>query len=138
MATTTAPAQLQMFVDGRWVGSRNGATFERTSPVTGEPLAILPKASRDDARAAVAAANRARRRIADMPVFDRARLCARIAETLESRVAEMAHGLSLEQGKPLAEAEGEIRFAAGLYRDAGENITRLRTDIIPSSDPNKR
>lgn len=138
MAAVTAPPRLQMHVDGKWIDSTSGATFERTSPVTGEVLAVLPKATREDARAAVAAANRARRRIAGLPVFDRARLCHRIAEGLDSRADGMARELCLEQGKPLAEALGEVRFAAGLYRDAAENITRLTTDIIPSVDPQKR
>lgn len=138
MATITAPVHLQMHIGGQWVESASGATFERTSPATGEVLAVFPKATREDARAAVAAANKARPRIAGMPAFDRARLCNLIAEILESRVEEMARQLSLEQGKPLAEAQGEVRFAAGLYRDAGENITRLTTDIIPSVDPRKR
>jgi succinate-semialdehyde dehydrogenase/glutarate-semialdehyde dehydrogenase len=138
MVAITAPARLQMHIGGQWVDSTSGATFERTSPATGEVLAVLPKATREDARVALAAANRARRSIADMPAFDRARLCNRIAELLDSRVDGMARQLSLEQGKPLPEAQGEVRFAAGLYRDAAENITRLTTDIIPSVDPGKR
>jgi succinate-semialdehyde dehydrogenase/glutarate-semialdehyde dehydrogenase len=127
-----------MHIGGQWVDSTGGATFERASPATGEVLAVLPKATREDARVALAAANRARRTMADMSTFDRARLCNRIAELLDSRVDEMARQLSLEQGKPLPEAQGEVRFAAGLYRDAAENITRLTTDIIPSVDPGKR
>jgi succinate-semialdehyde dehydrogenase/glutarate-semialdehyde dehydrogenase len=138
MVAITAPARLQMHIGGQWVDSTSGATFERTSPATGEVLAVLPKATREDARVALAAANRARHSIADMPAFDRARLCNRIAELLDSRVDGMARQLSLEQGKPLLEAQGEVRFAAGLYRDAAENITRLTTDIIPSVDPGKR
>ncbi|TMC69197.1 MAG: aldehyde dehydrogenase [Chloroflexi bacterium] len=136
--TVAKPSQLLMHVGGRWVGSAGGATFQSVSPVTGETLAVLPKADREDARAAVAAANSARPRIADMPVFDRARLCQRIAEALESRAPRMARELSMEQGKPVSEAESEIRFAAELYRDAGENVKRMETALIPSPDPSKR
>ena len=136
--TVAKPSQFLMHVGGRWVGSAGGATFQSVSPVTGETLAVLPKADREDARAAVAAANSARPRIADMPVFDRARLCQRIAEALESRAPRMARELSMEQGKPVSEAESEIRFAAELYRDAGENVKRMETALIPSPDPSKR
>jgi succinate-semialdehyde dehydrogenase/glutarate-semialdehyde dehydrogenase len=138
MPTLTTPARLQMHIGGRWVDSISGETFERVSPVTGQVIGTLPKAGRDDARHAVSDANRARVRIAGMPVFERAQLCRRIGESLADRADDMAEQLSLEQGKPLAEARGEVLFAAGLYRDAGEYATRLAGEMLPSVDPNKR
>jgi len=138
MPTLTTPARLQMHIGGRWVDSISGETFERVSPVTGQVIGTLPKAGRDDARHAVRDANRARARIASMPVFERAKLCRRIGDSLTDRADVMAEQLSLEQGKPRAEARAEVLFAADLYRDAGEYATRLAGEMLPSVDPNKR
>ena len=138
MPTLTTPARLQMHIGGRWVDAISGETFERVSPVTGQVIGTLPKAGREDARQAVRDANRARVRIAGMPVFERARLCRRVGDSLADRADALAEQLSLEQGKPLAEARSEVLFAADLYRDAGEYITRLAGEMLPSADPNKR
>ena len=139
MADVMSEAQrLRMHVGGDWVDAASGAVFESVSPATGEVLAVLPEAARADVRAAIEAANAARRAIASMPVFERAGLCHAIADALVERHAAMARELSLEQGKPYSEAVDEILFAAELYRDAGENAKRLETGIIPSRDPGKR
>ena len=130
--------RLSMYIGGEWTDSASGETFERISPVTGEVLASLPRANREDAQAAIDAANRARSHMASMPVFERAALCHAIADVLESKRKSMGEELSLEQGKPYREACEEILFAAELYRDAAENIKRLETSIVPSVDPNKR
>jgi acyl-CoA reductase-like NAD-dependent aldehyde dehydrogenase len=127
-----------MYIGGEWIDSVAGETLERMSPVTGEVLASLPKANREDAQTAIDAANRARSHIASMPVFKRAALCHAIADVLESKHKSMGEELSLEQGKPYREACDEILFAAELYRDAAENIKRLETSVVPSVDPNKR
>jgi acyl-CoA reductase-like NAD-dependent aldehyde dehydrogenase len=129
---------LLMYIGGEWTDSASGETFERISPVTGKVLASLPRANREDAQAAIDAANRARSHLASMPVFERAALCHAIADVLESKRKSMGEELSLEQGKPYREACDEILFAAELYRDAAENIKRLETSIVPSVDPNKR
>src|SRR5437773_668062 len=138
MPTLTTPARMQMHIGGRWVDSISGETFERVSPVTGQVIGTLPKAARDDARHAVRDANRARARISGMSVFERAKLCRRIGDSLTDRADVMAEQLSLEQGKPRAEARAEVLFAADLYRDAGEYATRLAGEMLPSVDPNKR
>src|ERR687890_1162593 len=138
VTSETKADRLLMYIGGEWIDSVTGETFERISPVTGEVLARLPRANREDAQAAIDAANRARSSMASMPVFERAALCHAIADVLRSRHEAMAEELSLEQGKPYREAREEILFAAELYRDAGENIKRLETSIVPSVDPNKR
>src|SRR5918999_3232464 len=138
MTSGTKAGRLSMYIGGEWIDSASGETFDRISPVTGEVLARLPRANREDAQAAIDAANRARSRMASMPVFERATLCHAIADVLQSRHKSMGEELSLEQGKTYREACDEILFAAELYRDAAENIKRLETSIVPSVDPNKR
>jgi acyl-CoA reductase-like NAD-dependent aldehyde dehydrogenase len=138
VTSETKAGRLSMYIGGEWIDSASGETFDRISPVTGEVLARLPRANREDAQAAIDAANRARSHMASMPVFERAALCHAIADVLESKHKSMGEELSLEQGKTYREACDEIIFAAELYRDAAENIKRLETSIVPSVDPNKR
>jgi acyl-CoA reductase-like NAD-dependent aldehyde dehydrogenase len=115
-----------------------GATFESVSPATGEVLGVLPDAGREDARRAVAAAGAAAEGLAAVAVVERARLCHAVADRIDARRDEVARLLSLEQGKPLGEAMGEVAFAADLFRNAAEDVKRLDTAIIPSVDPAKR
>src|SRR6266540_5853731 len=134
---TQAP-RTQMHIGGQWVDAGGGATFESTSPATGEVLGVLTEAGAEDARAAVAAAGRAAERLAGLSMSDRARLCHGVADAIERRRDELARLLSLEQGKPYAEAFDELGFAGELFRNAGEDVKRLETGIIPSADPAKR
>jgi acyl-CoA reductase-like NAD-dependent aldehyde dehydrogenase len=115
-----------------------GATFESVSPATGEVLGVLPDAGREDARRAVDAAGAAAEGLAALSVVERARLCHAVADRIDARRDEVARLLSLEQGKPLGEAMGEVAFAADLFRNAAEDVKRLDTTIIPSVDPAKR
>jgi acyl-CoA reductase-like NAD-dependent aldehyde dehydrogenase len=130
--------ELRMRIGGDWVEARSGKSFETVSPATGEILAVLPQATREDGRAAIEAAGRARARVAAMSVFERAEVCDAVAGVVDARRDELARELSLEQGKPYREAVDEVTFAAELFRDAGENVTRLETGILPSIDPVKR
>jgi len=139
MATEMREAvRLRLHIGGGWVDAAGGETFESESPATGDVLAVVPNAGREDGRRAVQAAARARQAMATLGTEERARLCEAIADRIEARVDEMARTLSLEQGKPLSEALGEVEFAAGLYRDAAGYIRRLTTGIQPSPDPRKR
>ncbi len=136
--TEVRPHRIQLFLNGGWVDSSDGKTFEQSSPATGEVIGIVSEGTRHDALAAVDAANRARRSVAALTVFERAALCHRVADSIVARQAWLARELSLEQGKPLREAIDEVGFAAQLFRDAAENITRLETSLLTSADPGKR
>ncbi len=128
-----------MFIGGRWVESQAGHMMPITSPVTGEPIATVPRGTRDDADRAVRAAREAAPGFARLTAFDRSRLCHRIADEIERRREPLAHHLTLEQGKPYhAEALGEVDTTARMFRMAAEDITRLETAVIPSADSAKR
>src|ERR1700751_1313941 len=101
-----------MFVDGRWTGSLTGETFTATSPATGESIGEVPQGDRDDAQLAIAAANRAAPRWAAATAFERAAAMVRVAEAIEARREELAHTLTLDQGKPIAESHDEVEELA--------------------------
>src|SRR5437868_564492 len=129
---------LKMFVDGDWVDSEDGGTFEAISPATGEVIATLPKGTRADAARAVESAHRARSAMAALGAFDRALILHRIADRMAARREELARWLTLDQGKPYkAEALGEVSEAIEYFRIAAEDIKRLETNVIPSVSKNK-
>src|SRR5256885_5161111 len=127
-----------MFVGGRWIASESGEPCAASSRATGEVIAKLPKGRRADASRAVEAAYRARPAMASLGAFDRATLLHRIADVMDERREELAHWLSLDQGKPYkAEAVGEVGEAIEYFRIAAEDIKRLETNVIPSVSKNK-
>src|SRR5687767_314457 len=103
--------ELRMRIGGDWVEARSGESFDTVSPATGEILAVLPQATREDGRAAIEAAGRARSRVAAMSAFERAEVCDAVAGVVDARRDELARELSLEQGKPYREAVDEVTFA---------------------------
>jgi acyl-CoA reductase-like NAD-dependent aldehyde dehydrogenase len=138
MKTVSRVSERKMLIGGRWVASSGGESFESMNPATGQPVALIPKGNRRDAEAAVAAANDAKRIVAQTPVFDRSSLCHEVADRMLARAKNLARELSEEQGKPYEEAVAEVQTGARFFRDYAETVTRMETDVIPSPDPNKR
>jgi acyl-CoA reductase-like NAD-dependent aldehyde dehydrogenase len=127
-----------MFVDGRWAGSQSGETFSADSPATGETIAEVPQGSRADAQLAIAAANRAGEAWARTTAFERAAFMHRIADRVEARRDELAHTLTLDQGKPLHESRDEVEELVAYWRNAAEDGKRLEGRLANSFTPGKR
>jgi len=127
-----------MFVDGRWAGSQSGETFTADSPATGETIAEVPQGSRADAQLAIAAANRAGEAWARTTAFERAAFMHRIADRVEARRDELAHTLTLDQGKPLHESRDEVEELVAYWRNAAEDGKRLEGRLANSFTPGKR
>lgn len=130
---------LKLLIAGELTEGTGDEVHEVTSPVTGEHIANLPLASEQDVDRAVAAARDALRDLAEMTVFDRADLCHRIADLIMEEQEELARIQTLEQGKPYrAESLPEIEETAELFESAAEDMKRIKTDVVPTRDPNKR
>lgn len=128
-----------MYIDGQWVESESGERFEAFNPANRQVIATLPQGTREDARRAIEAANRHKHKIARMSIWDRSRLCHRIAEVMEKRKEELARTLSLDQGKPyFSEALPEVETAINGFHEAAEHIKWLESSFIPVEDVNKR
>ena len=123
----------RMFIAGEWVGSESGATFEATSPSTGEVIGTLPEGTRDDVRRAVDVARDAFPAWSGLTAFDRARAMRRVAEAIDGRRDEMARTLALDQGKPMrAEAFDEVDELIAYFEMAGADAVRVEGLIPPS------
>src|SRR5689334_22195288 len=101
-----------LFVGGRWRPAADGARFEVIDPASGAPLAAVASASREDVEAAIDAAAAAFPAWAALPAPQRSQGLRRWYELILEHVDELAAILTAEQGKPLREAAGEIRYGA--------------------------
>jgi acyl-CoA reductase-like NAD-dependent aldehyde dehydrogenase len=125
----------QNYIAGQW-GS-DSETMPAINPATGETIGLLPKSSRTTAQKAIAAARAAQPGWAATSAWKRAEVCVAIAAKIDERRAEIARVLSQEQGKPLAEAMGEVTKAADGLRLAASLVTQMRGDTMPAEDPRK-
>lgn len=128
----------QMYIAGEWVDG-SGELWQVRSPSTGEVLAEIALGTAEDVDRAVEAAQSARSKIASMTVFERANLLHAIADAITANKETIARDLAMEQGKPYhRDALVEVEVAVEMWRDAAEIIKRLESEVLPSSDPNKR
>ncbi len=127
-----------MFVDGRWTSALSGETFTAASPATGEDIAEVPQGGRGDAQLAIGAANRAADAWARLTAFERAAAMNRVGDAIERRRDELAHTLTLDQGKPLCESRDEVEELIAYWRNAAEDGKRLEGRLPNSMSPGKR
>jgi acyl-CoA reductase-like NAD-dependent aldehyde dehydrogenase len=125
-----------MFIAGGWATADE--TFEATSPATGEVIGVVQKGGREDAQRAIAAANEAAAAWARLSPFTRARHLTRVAEEIERRRDTLAHTLTLDQGKPLAESRDEVEELVAYWVNAAEDGKRLEGRIANSVSDTKR
>ena len=118
--------------------SRMSAFFDVFNPATGERVAQVPKATAGDALAAVEAARVAQVEWRRRGGHARAEVLQRWHDLVMSSAEELARIMVTEQGKPLAEARGEITYAASYIRFYAEEARRLHGETIPSATPDRR
>ena len=125
-----------LWIDGAWRAA--AGTFTVSNPATGEPLAEVADASRTDARAAIESAAAALPAWSATPGLERARVLRRAEALMLERATELGRTLTLEGGKPLAEARGEIAYAASFFAWFAGEAERTYGRVIPASTANKR
>ncbi len=128
----------QGFIDGNWVSAQSGREFPVTNPATGETIAMVANMGRADALAAVAAAEAALPAWRALTSRERSlKLKAWNALILEHADA-LALLMTTEQGKPLAEAKGEVFYGASFVEWFAEEARRVYGDVIPSPVPGRK
>lgn len=128
----------QLYYGGRWRDGSEGETRAVTDPATGEEIARAAVATADDVRAAVEAAGEAFRTWSKTPAPQRSRILRRWYELVVENADALAAILTAEQGKPLAEAKGEVLYGAGFVEWFAEEAKRLYGEVIPTNNPNRR
>ena len=117
------------YVDGRWVGE---PALPVTNPATGDEIAKVPMTSAEDTRAAIAAADKALPAWSAMLAKERANILRRWYNLQIEHADELALLMTMEQGKPLAEAKGEVTYAASFVEFFAEEAKRINGETIPT------
>ena len=128
----------QAYLAGEWTAAQTGATRDVLNPASGEKLGTVPNMGAADTRRAIEAAAAALPAWAKKTAQERAVILRRWYELMLANQEDLARIMTAEQGKPLAEARGEIAYAAGFIEWFGEEGKRLYGDIIPGHQADKR
>ena len=130
---------LKLFIAGEWTEGTGDDHYEISSPVTGEHIYNVPKASQADIDRAVTAAREATEEMRHWTAFERADLCIRIYDLWQEQIDEVARILTTEQGKPFAEeAVDDITESADYFQIAAEDVKRLSGEVIPTTERTRR
>jgi succinate-semialdehyde dehydrogenase/glutarate-semialdehyde dehydrogenase len=126
------------YVAGSWQEADDGATFEVCNPATGRLIARVPQMGARETRRAIEAANSAWKDWRAQTSKSRAAVLRRWYELMIENADDLARIMTAEQGKPIAEAKGEILYAASFLEWFAEEGKRTYGDTIPSPAPDKR
>ncbi|WP_458374335.1 NAD-dependent succinate-semialdehyde dehydrogenase [Pseudomonas laurylsulfatiphila] len=124
------------FIDGQW--SSGGQTYPVLNPANGELIVEVQKAGAEETRLAIEAANRALPAWRKLTAKERSQRLKRWSDLMLGNQKELATLLSREQGKPLAEAMGEVVYAASFLEWFAEEAKRAYGDVIPSHKADAR
>jgi aldehyde dehydrogenase (NAD+) len=144
-ATISAPKaskvkirQTKMLIDGKWVDSISGRTFETINPATGQTIAHVAEGEKPDVDKAVAAARRAFEKgpWRKMSARERGRLLYRLADLIEQNKEELAALESLDNGKPISDSlAADLPLAIDCYRYYAGWADKIEGKTIPISGP---
>ena len=128
----------QCLIGGQWRDADNGATCEVLNPATGESLGSVPDMGAAETRLAIEAAHGAFPAWSRRTARERALVLRRLYELMMEHQDDLALLLTAEQGKPLAEAKGEIAYSASFLEWFAEEGKRMYGDVIPGHAGDKR
>ena len=126
------------FIGGKWLDAANGATHSVVNPATREPIGTVPDMGVAETRQAIEAASQAFPAWAALTAKERAAILRRWYELLMANQEDLATLMTAEQGKPLAEATGEISYGASFIEWFAEEGKRLYGDVIPTHQSDRR
>jgi acyl-CoA reductase-like NAD-dependent aldehyde dehydrogenase len=127
----------QLLIDGKWVDAASGATFDDLNPASGEVLATVAEAGREDVHRAVAAARRAFDEGAwgRMPGAERGRILNRIADLLDREADAIARLESQDNGRPIRETSAQSKIVSRWYRYFAGWADKVQGETIPVQGP---
>ncbi|WP_378949180.1 NAD-dependent succinate-semialdehyde dehydrogenase [Paracoccus sp. R86501] len=128
----------QALIGGAWVDAEDGATVDVTDPATGNVLGSVPDISGGQTRDAIMAANAAFAAWRRRPAAERADLLMAWHDLMIAATEDLALIMTLEQGKPLAEARGEIAYGASFIKWFAEEARRIEGQIIAAPTDDRR
>jgi succinate-semialdehyde dehydrogenase/glutarate-semialdehyde dehydrogenase len=136
--TDNALFRQQCYINGQWCDAEDGSTFTVSNPATDDNLGTAPRMGEAETRQAIDAAHAAFPAWRDLPAAQRASLLETWHDLMMEHQDDLGRLMTLEQGKPLAEAKGEIAYAASFLKWFAEEARRAYGDTIPAPKPGQR
>jgi succinate-semialdehyde dehydrogenase/glutarate-semialdehyde dehydrogenase len=137
-ATVPAVKNRQMFINGQWCDAASGKKLGVDNPATEEIIAEVAFGGRDDCRKAIDAAAKAMPAWMKLTPYDRAKVLKKTGDLMRERADALARTMTMEQGKPVAEAKAEVLHSADTFEWFAEEGKRAYGQVIPNSAPGKR
>lgn len=128
---TTINLDEHLLIGGSWIDATGGARFDVTDPATGSKVGSMPNGTEADVKAAIDAAAAALPGWRSTPALQRARILRKAADLMRERADEIATTMTSEQGKALAEAKGEVEYAASFFEWFAGEAERVYGEIAP-------
>jgi succinate-semialdehyde dehydrogenase/glutarate-semialdehyde dehydrogenase len=138
VAETLEMKKAQLHINGEWVDGEKGDTYDVINPATEGTLASVAYGTAGDARRALEAAQKALPGWRNSTVYERAAKLRKIADLMRENLDYIATAMTMEQGKPLAEARGETMVSANTFDWFAEEAKRAYGRTIPAGFPHKR
>ena len=135
---TTINLDEHLLIGGSWTEATGGARFDVTDPATGNKVGSMPNGTEADVKAAIDAAAAALPGWRSTPAIQRARILRKAADLMRERAVEIATAMTSEQGKALAEAKGEVEYAASFFEWFAGEAERIYGEIAPPMNTNNR
>ena len=126
------------FIDGKWQQSQNNETYDVINPATEEVIGKASKAGEEDVNKALRSAEKGLEVWKNTPPWQRAKIIRKIADLMREKTDVLAKWMTLEVGKPLAEAAGEVGGAADIFEWNSEETKRIYGQIVESRFENTR
>ena len=137
-AATLDMGHTQLYINHEWVDGSEGGSLEVINPATEKAIVAVAYGTQADARRALEAAHAALPAWRKLTAYDRAGKLKKIADLMRERADDLATAMTMEQGKPLAEAKAEVMGSAATFEWFAEEGKRAYGRMIPPSFPNKR
>lgn len=134
----TTTLETRLFINGHWVAGTSGKTLPVINPATEETIADVAWGGRADIQQAFDAAAAALHDWSQRTPYERGAILKKTAELMRLRADAIARIMTQEQGKPLAEARGEVLHSADTFEWFAEEGKRAYGQVIPNSQPGKR
>ena len=135
---TTINLDEHLLIGGSWTEATGGARFDVTDPATGNKVGSMPNGTEADVKAAIDAAAAALPGWRSTPAIQRARILRKAADLMRERADEIATAMTSEQGKALAEAKGEVEYAASFFEWFAGEAERVYGEVVPPMNTNNR
>jgi len=134
----TSLLRSQCYVGGQWVNADSSETFDILNPATGEVVSTVPRFGADETRRAIERANAALPGWRAKTAKERSVILKKWHALILENLEDLALLITMEQGKPLSESQGEIAYASKFIEWFAEEAKRVYGDIIPSDEHDKR